>query len=167
MWFFLRLAKYLNACAPGIVRRSVNRSGLCPPKFLNVSGHLFEYRINTPWLLHMKSPVPCILFFPGHKTAIFTFQKIIIAYEIYYQIRKNGMCCSTCRSKKQTHSNPSIHFKHIQRYENKIENSREDFVKLIKLEENLSRILEKVYLYPYMLKDLDSSNNSTYLNKIG
>ena len=48
--------------------------------------------------------------------------------------------------------------KEIPQYENKIENSREDFVKLIKLEENLSRILEKVYLYPYMLKDLDSTD---------
>ena len=46
----------------------------------------------------------------------------------------------------------------IPTYENKIENSREDFVKLIHLEEKLSRILEKVYLYPYMLKDLDSTN---------
>ena len=48
--------------------------------------------------------------------------------------------------------------KEIPQYENKIENSREDFVKLIKLEESLSRILEKVYLYPYMLKDLDSTD---------
>ena len=48
--------------------------------------------------------------------------------------------------------------KEIPQYENKIENSREDFVKLIKLEEKLSRILEKVYLYPYMLKDLDSTD---------
>ena len=48
--------------------------------------------------------------------------------------------------------------KEIPQYEDKIENSREDFVKLIKLEENLSRILEKVYLYPYMLKDLDSTD---------
>lgn len=47
--------------------------------------------------------------------------------------------------------------KEIPQYEDKIENSREDFVKLIKLEESLSRILEKVYLYPYMLKDLDST----------
>lgn len=48
--------------------------------------------------------------------------------------------------------------KETPQYENKIENSREYFVKLIKLEENLSRILEKVYLYPYMLKDLDSTD---------
>ena len=48
--------------------------------------------------------------------------------------------------------------KEIPQYENKIENSREDFVKLIHLEEKLSRILEKVYLYPYMLKDLDSTD---------
>ena len=46
----------------------------------------------------------------------------------------------------------------IPQYENKIENSREEFVKLIHLEEKLSRILEKVYLYPYMLKDLDSTD---------
>lgn len=48
--------------------------------------------------------------------------------------------------------------KEIPQYEDKIENSREDFVKLIKLEESLSRILEKVYLYPYMFKDLDSTD---------
>ena len=48
--------------------------------------------------------------------------------------------------------------KEIPQYENKIQSSREDFVQLIKLEEKLSRILEKVYLYPYMLKDLDSTN---------
>ena len=48
--------------------------------------------------------------------------------------------------------------KEIPQYENKIENSREEFVKLIKLEESLSRILERVYLYPYMLKDLDSTD---------
>ena len=48
--------------------------------------------------------------------------------------------------------------KEIPQYENKIQTNREDFVKLIKLEEKLSRILEKVYLYPYMLKDLDSTN---------
>lgn len=48
--------------------------------------------------------------------------------------------------------------KEIPQYENKIENSREEFVKLIHLEESLSRILEKVYLYPYMLKDLDSTD---------
>ena len=48
--------------------------------------------------------------------------------------------------------------KETPQYENKIENSREEFVKLIHLEEKLSRILEKVYLYPYMLKDLDSTD---------
>ena len=48
--------------------------------------------------------------------------------------------------------------KEIPQYENKIENNREEFVKLIHLEEKLSRILEKVYLYPYMLKDLDSTD---------
>ncbi len=48
--------------------------------------------------------------------------------------------------------------KEIPQYENKIQENREDFVKLIKLEEKLSRMLEKVYLYPYMLKDLDSTD---------
>lgn len=48
--------------------------------------------------------------------------------------------------------------KEIPQYENKIENSREDFVKLMKLDEKLSRIIEKAYLYPYMLKDLDSTD---------
>lgn len=48
--------------------------------------------------------------------------------------------------------------KEIPQYENNIENSREDFVKLMKLDEKLSRIIEKAYLYPYMLKDLDSTD---------
>lgn len=46
----------------------------------------------------------------------------------------------------------------IPKYENKIVNDKNEFINLIKLDEKLSRIVDKVYLYPYMLKDLDSTN---------
>ena len=48
--------------------------------------------------------------------------------------------------------------KEIPQYEEKIKESSSDFIKLTKLDEKLSRILEKAYLYPYMLKDLDSTD---------
>ena len=48
--------------------------------------------------------------------------------------------------------------KEIPQYEEKIKESSSDFIKLTKLDEKLSRILEKTYLYPYMLKDLDSTD---------
>lgn len=48
--------------------------------------------------------------------------------------------------------------KELPRYEEKIKESSAEFIKLIKLDEKISRILEKAYLYPYMLKDLDSTD---------
>lgn len=49
--------------------------------------------------------------------------------------------------------------KEISTYETKItKDDREEFINLVKLEEKISRVLEKAYLYPYMLKDLDSTN---------
>lgn len=46
----------------------------------------------------------------------------------------------------------------VPKYENKIANSREEFIEFIRLTEKVSRIAEKLYLYPYMLKDLDSTD---------
>lgn len=40
----------------------------------------------------------------------------------------------------------------IPSYQGKIHNSRENFVELTKLEENLSRLVDKLYLYPYLKK---------------
>lgn len=48
--------------------------------------------------------------------------------------------------------------KELPQYEEKIKESSAEFIKLIKLDEKISRILEKTYLYPYMLKDLDSTD---------
>ncbi len=48
--------------------------------------------------------------------------------------------------------------KELSQYEEKIKESSAEFIKLIKLDEKISRILEKAYLYPYMLKDLDSTD---------
>lgn len=48
--------------------------------------------------------------------------------------------------------------KELPQYEEKIKESSTEFIKLIKLDEKISRILEKAYLYPYMLKDLDSTD---------
>lgn len=48
--------------------------------------------------------------------------------------------------------------KELPQYEEKIKESSAEFIKLIKLDEKISRILEKAYLYPYMLKDLDSTD---------
>lgn len=46
----------------------------------------------------------------------------------------------------------------IPAFENKIVDNKDEFIKLIILEEKLSRLVEKIYLYPYMLKDLDSTD---------
>lgn len=46
----------------------------------------------------------------------------------------------------------------IPSYQGKIHNSRENFVELTKLEENLSRLVDKLYLYPYLKKDLNSKD---------
>ena len=46
----------------------------------------------------------------------------------------------------------------IPKFENKIVDSEREFVNLMKMDEKLSRLVDKIYLYPYMLKDLDSTD---------
>jgi oligoendopeptidase F len=46
--------------------------------------------------------------------------------------------------------------KEVPGYKGKIKENSKDFVKLIVLEEELSKIVEKLYVYPYMTKDLNS-----------
>lgn len=46
----------------------------------------------------------------------------------------------------------------IPNYQGKIHNSRENFVEMTKLEESLSRLVDKLYLYPYLMKDLNSKD---------
>ena len=48
--------------------------------------------------------------------------------------------------------------KEVPQYKGKIKNDSKKFVELIQLEEKLSRLLDKLYIYVYMLKDLDSKN---------
>ena len=48
--------------------------------------------------------------------------------------------------------------KEIPSYQGKLSENSETFIKFIELEEKISRLLDKVYLYPYLLKDLDSTN---------
>lgn len=48
--------------------------------------------------------------------------------------------------------------KEVPQYKGKIKNDSKKFVELIKLEEKLSRLLDKLYIYVYMLKDLDSKD---------
>ncbi|MGB0405076.1 MAG: oligoendopeptidase F, partial [Fusobacterium sp.] len=44
----------------------------------------------------------------------------------------------------------------IQDFQDKIKNSKEEFIKLIKLKEKIDRRLEKLYIYAFMWKDLNS-----------
>lgn len=48
--------------------------------------------------------------------------------------------------------------KKIQIYENDITTNSKKFIELLKLEEKISRLIDKLYLYPYMLKDLNSKD---------
>ncbi|WP_211492438.1 MULTISPECIES: oligoendopeptidase F [unclassified Fusobacterium] len=48
--------------------------------------------------------------------------------------------------------------KEVPQYKGKIKNDSKKFVELIQLEEKLSRLLDKLYIYVYMLKDLDSKD---------
>lgn len=50
--------------------------------------------------------------------------------------------------------------KKIPEYKGKIKYSCEKFIELVKLEEELSRRAEKLYVYPYMLKDLNSKDET-------
>lgn len=46
----------------------------------------------------------------------------------------------------------------ISTYKGQIRNNPQNFIKMMELEEKLSRLSEKVYLYPYLMKDLNSKN---------
>ena len=48
--------------------------------------------------------------------------------------------------------------KDVPKYKGEIKNSSEKFVELTNLIEKISRKIDKIYLYPYMLKDLDSTD---------
>ena len=46
----------------------------------------------------------------------------------------------------------------IIKYKGQIRNSSHKFIKMMELEEKLSRLSEKIYLYPYLMKDLNSKD---------
>lgn len=48
--------------------------------------------------------------------------------------------------------------KKIPEYRGKIKNNSKNFIELIKLEEQLSRLLDKLYIYVFMLKDINSKD---------
>ena len=48
--------------------------------------------------------------------------------------------------------------KEIPTFENSITTDEKKFIELIKLEEKIQRMIDKLYLYPYMLRDLDSKD---------
>ena len=48
--------------------------------------------------------------------------------------------------------------KEIPTFETSITTDEKKFIELIKLEEKIQRMIDKLYLYPYMLRDLDSKN---------
>lgn len=48
--------------------------------------------------------------------------------------------------------------KEISQYKGQIKDDSKKFIELIKLEEKMGRLLDKLYVYPYMLKDLDSKD---------
>ena len=48
--------------------------------------------------------------------------------------------------------------KEIPQYKGQIKDDSKKFVELIKLEEKMGRLLDKLYVYVYMLKDLDSKD---------
>ena len=51
--------------------------------------------------------------------------------------------------------------KEVPKYKGQIKNSSEKFVELELLMEKIARLLDRLYLYPYMLKDLDSTDEIT------
>lgn len=51
--------------------------------------------------------------------------------------------------------------KEVPKYKEQIKNSSEKFVELELLMEKIARLLDRLYLYPYMLKDLDSTDEMT------
>ncbi len=48
----------------------------------------------------------------------------------------------------------------VPKYQGKISQNSSTFVEFIELEEKVSRLLDKVYLYPYLQRDLDSTNEN-------
>ena len=46
--------------------------------------------------------------------------------------------------------------KEIPTFETSITADEKKFIELIKLEEKIQRMIDKLYLYPYMLRDLDA-----------
>ena len=48
----------------------------------------------------------------------------------------------------------------IPKYQGKISQNSNTFIEFINLEEKISRLLDKVYLYPYLQRDLDSTNET-------
>lgn len=51
--------------------------------------------------------------------------------------------------------------KEVPKYKGQIKNSSEKFVELELLMEKIAKLLDRLYLYPYMLKDLDSADEMT------
>jgi len=51
--------------------------------------------------------------------------------------------------------------KEVPKYKGEIKNNSEKFVELELLMEKIARLLDRLYLYPYMLKDLDSTDEMT------
>ena len=51
--------------------------------------------------------------------------------------------------------------KEVPKYKGEIKNNSEKFVELELLMEKIARLLDRLYLYPYMLKDLDSTDEIT------
>ena len=51
--------------------------------------------------------------------------------------------------------------KEVSKYKGQIKNNSEKFVELELLMEKIARLLDRLYLYPYMLKDLDSTDEIT------
>ncbi|MGY0394590.1 MULTISPECIES: oligoendopeptidase F [unclassified Fusobacterium] len=49
----------------------------------------------------------------------------------------------------------------IPNYKGKIKNSCKDFIELAELEEKIERVLDKLYVYAYMLKDLNSKDETS------
>ena len=51
--------------------------------------------------------------------------------------------------------------KEVPKYKGQIKNNSEKFVELELLMEKIARLLDRLYHYPYMLKDLDSTDEIT------
>ena len=50
--------------------------------------------------------------------------------------------------------------KKVPEYKGKIKYSSEKFTEMIQLEEKIGRTIEKLYIYPYMLKDINSKDET-------